>query len=78
MMAATLAGGIYVMLIFLLGKPVAGYTTMMLLITASFFGVFAILAVILKYLSILVNLVFSKQKYMIESIEKIPRDPSGS
>lgn len=70
MMTATLAGGVYVLLIFLLGRPVEGYTTTMLLITASFFGVFAILAVMLKYLSIIVHLVFSKQKYMIESIEK--------
>ncbi len=72
MMAATLAGGIYVLMIFLLGQPVEGYTTTMLLITASFFGVFALLAVILKYLSIIVRLIFSKQKYVIESVEKIP------
>lgn len=78
MMAATLAGGIYVLLIFLLGKPVEGYTTMMLVNTASFFGVFTILAVILKYLSILVQLVFQKQTYMIESIEKIPGKSSIS
>lgn len=74
MMAATLAGGVYVLFIFLLQKPIEGYTTTMLLITASFFGVFAILAVILKYLSLIVHLVFSKQKYMIEAIEKIPNE----
>lgn len=49
----------------------AGWTTTMLLLTGGFFGVFLILAVILKYLSLLVELVFKKQKYLVESVEKI-------
>jgi len=73
MMMATLGGLIYTIIIYALGQPVAGYTTMMLVITGSFFGVFAILAIIIKYLSILVDLIFVKQKYTIESIEKISK-----
>ncbi len=73
MIAATLGIGIYTLLVFVLGHPVPGFTTMMLVITGSFFGVFAILTIIIKYLSLLVNLVFKKQRYLIESIEKISK-----
>ena len=73
MLLATFGGAIYTIAIFLLKKPVAGYTTTMLVITLSFFGVFAILAIIIKYLSIIIDLIFKKQKYVIESIEKITK-----
>jgi len=71
MMLITLAGSIYAIIVYILGKPVAGYTTTLLLMTASFFGVFAILTVILKYLSLIVKLIFVKQEYVIESVEKL-------
>lgn len=73
MMIATLGGVIYTIAVFALGQPVAGYTTTMLVLTGSFFGVFAILAMIIKYLSVLVDLIFKKQKYIIESIDKITK-----
>jgi len=73
MMGATLAGVFYTIAIFILGQPVAGYTTIMLVTTGGFFGVFSILGIIIKFLSILVDLVFKKQKYVIESIEKISK-----
>ena len=34
---------------------------------------FAVLTIIIKYLSLLVDLVFKKQNYLIESIEKIQK-----
>lgn len=71
MMTATVVTGIYVITVFALGQPVPGFTPIMLVMTGSFFGVFAILAIIIKYLSLLVDLVFKRQKYIIESIEKI-------
>ena len=71
MMLATLSGAIYTLAIYINKKPVAGYTTMMLVLTGSFFGVFAVLSIVIKYLAILTDLVFRKQKYIIESIEKI-------
>lgn len=54
-------------------KPVAGWTTTMLLLSGGFFGVFLLLAIVIKYMSVLVDLVFKRQKYLIESIEKITR-----
>jgi polyisoprenyl-phosphate glycosyltransferase len=73
MMAVTLGGVIYTIVIYVLGIPVAGYTTTMLVITAGFFGVFGVLAVMIKYLSVLVRLVFNKQKYIIESVERVSK-----
>ncbi len=71
MMAAVILTVIYTIYIFLCKKPIAGWTTTMLLISFAFLGVFSILTIMIKYLSILVNLIFKKQKYIIESIEKI-------
>ena len=73
MMIATLAGGIYTVVIYFLGIPVAGYTTTMLVITAAFFGVFGILAMVIKYLSVIVRLIFNEQRYIVESVEKISK-----
>lgn len=55
------------------GHPVPGWTTTMLLTAGGFFGVFLILTIIIKYLSVLVNLIFKKQKYLLDSIEKITK-----
>lgn len=72
MLAVTLAELIYTLCVYLGGgNPVAGWTTTMLVLTAGFFGVFLILALITKYLSLLVELVFKKQKYLVESIDKL-------
>ena len=73
MILATIGIGIYTILVYALGHPVPGFTSTMLVLTGSFFGVFAILTIIIKYLSLLVNLIFKKQKYLIESIEKISK-----
>ena len=70
-MLLTLFSSIYTVIVFFSGRPIEGYTTIMLLMSGSFFGVFSILAVIVKYLSVLIELVFSKQNQIVESIEKI-------
>ena len=36
-----------------------------------FFGVFALLTIILKYLSVLLNLIFRQQRYLVNEIEKM-------
>ena len=71
MMIATLGSLGYVVAVYLLGNPVAGYTTMMFLMSGAFFAVFAVLAMVVKYLSVILSLIFNKQRYVIESIEKI-------
>lgn len=71
MMLATLGSLTYVVVIYLAGNPVEGYTTMMVLMSGAFFALFAISAVVIKYLSVISGLVFHKQRYMIEGVEKI-------
>lgn len=52
-------------------KPIEGWTTLMMLISGSFSGLFFLLAIIIKYLSLLVELVYSKKVYLYESIERL-------
>lgn len=73
MMGVTVAVAIYTVVVYLSGSPVEGWTTTMLFLGFGFFGMFAILTMVLKYLSILVDLTFKRQKYVFESIEKISR-----
>lgn len=73
MMIVIILVTVYTVTVFATKQPVAGWTTTMLFLSVAFFGVFAILAIIIKYLSIIVDLIFKKQKYMIESIDKITK-----
>ncbi|MDL2253352.1 glycosyltransferase [Ruminococcaceae bacterium OttesenSCG-928-I18] len=73
MMILMLVAVVYTLVVFLgpFVNPSPGWTTTMLVVTGGFSGVFLILAVVLKYLSLLVELVFKKQNYLVESVEKI-------
>ena len=73
MMLLALAELAYTLVIFLTGHPVEGWTTTMLVLTLGFAGLFAVLTIVVKYLSLLVDLNFKKQKYLVESIEKIQK-----
>ena len=55
MMLVTLGTIGYIVVIYIIGNPVEGYTTIMALLSGSFFGIFAILAVMLKYLTIMLQ-----------------------
>lgn len=70
-MLFTVGVGIYTITIFVSKEPVAGYTSMMLLLSAAFFGIFLILSIIIRYLSVIIDLVFKKRNYIFESIEKM-------
>lgn len=70
MLIVTLSVLIYTVAVFILGNPITGWTTMMLLISFSFFGLFSLSAIIIKYLDLLINLSFKKKEYLIENIEK--------
>jgi len=71
MMLATLATGVYTAVIYALGIPIPGFTATMLVLTGAFFAVFLLLAIIIKYLSVILDLVFKERRYLIESIEKV-------
>ncbi|KAI4452810.1 hypothetical protein C823_007395 [Eubacterium plexicaudatum ASF492] len=61
----------YTLAVYVKLQPVAGWTTTILFLSVAFFCLFAILTVIIKYLQIIVNLVFRKKHYNFESIEKM-------
>lgn len=72
MVIFTVVIGIYTVEIYLTyDKIVEGWTTLMGMICICFFGVFLVLAIVIRYLNILLNLVFKKQQYLISSIEKL-------
>ncbi len=63
--------GIYTVFIFINKQPIEGWTTTMLFLALGFFGIFAILTIIIKYLTVILNLIFKRSNYLIESIEKV-------
>ena len=68
----TMLTSIYTFFVFFSAKkPIEGWTTLMLLISGSFSGIFFILAIIIKYLSLLIEIVYSKKTYLVESVDKI-------
>lgn len=64
---------IYSIVIYATAHPVAGWTTTILFLAVAFFGLFGILTIIIKYLQLLVNLVFKRKHYSFEGIEKLTK-----
>ena len=52
-------------------RLVSGWVSLMGFISIGFMGIFGLLSVMLKYLSVIVDLVFKKQRYMIEDVENL-------
>lgn len=73
-LALTLFSGIYTVVIYFSRAHIEGWTTTMLLLSGGFFGAFLVLTIVVKYLSLLVDLVFRRQKYLVESVEKLQGD----
>jgi len=73
MMIAAVFVALYSIIIYFLSIPVAGWTTTILFLSVAFFGLFGILTIIIKYLQILVDLVFKRKKYSFESVEKLSK-----
>lgn len=64
---------LYTIVVFVTQNPVAGWTTTILFLSIAFFGLFVILTIIIKYLQLLVNLVFKRKHYSFEGIEKLTK-----
>ncbi|MBP8855155.1 MAG: glycosyltransferase [Oscillospiraceae bacterium] len=71
LLLATLVELVYTVVINFSGRPIEGWTTTMLVLSFGFFGVFLVLAIVVKYLSLVVELLFKQQKYLIEGVEKL-------
>ncbi len=64
---------VYSIVIFVTANPVAGWTTTILFLSVAFFGLFGILTIVIKYLQLLINLVFKRKHYSFEGIEKLTK-----
>lgn len=64
---------IYSVVIYITSHPVAGWTTTILFMSVTFFGLFGVLTIIVKYLQLLVDLVFKRKHYSFENIEKLTK-----
>lgn len=73
MMAVALFMGGYSLVVYCTGAPVEGWTTTILFLSAAFFGLFAILTIVIKYLQLLVELIHKRKTYSFESIEKLTK-----
>ena len=63
---------IYVVASFFMDEELeSGWVSVMGFLSIGFLGIFSLLTIILKYLSVLVNLVFKQQRYLVEDVEKI-------
>lgn len=63
----------YSVITYLVANPVAGWTTTILFLSVAFFGLFGILTIIIKYLQLLIELVFKRKRYSFEGIVKLTK-----
>ena len=71
MVALMMCIAIYALVIYVNGIAIVGWTTTILFLSFAFFGLFAILSIVIKYLSLLLNLTFKRQRYLFDKIEKL-------
>lgn len=73
MMITSLFMLVYSVVVFATANPVAGWTTTILFLSVVFLGLFAVLTVIIKYLQLMLSLIFKRKHYSFESIEKLTK-----
>lgn len=73
MMAFTIVVGIYVVIAYLAANPTAGWATTMGFLAFAFFALFSILTIVVKYLQIIINLIFKRKRYTFTGIEKLTK-----
>lgn len=73
MLCMTVIISIYAVAIRIQGIPVAGWTSMVLVICVGFFGLSFIIAILTKYTELILKTVFTHQKYIVKSVDRISR-----
>lgn len=71
MILFTVLVGTYIIAVFVAGKPVPGYVSTIMVLSAGFFGVNVFLTVLIKYTSLILRVVFERHRYVVRSIEKL-------
>lgn len=64
---------LYTLGVYFIGHPIEGWTTTVLFLSVAFLGLFGLLTIIVKYLQIIVDMVFKRKHYTFESIEKLTK-----
>jgi dolichol-phosphate mannosyltransferase len=65
--------GYLVYSIFSTDRPVEGWLSTMGLMSLGFFMLFVMLTLIFKYLSVILNMLFKRQRYVVEEVEKLAK-----
>jgi len=73
MMFVTAFMVVYSILVYLTSTPIEGWTTTILFLSIAFLGVFGGLTIIIKYLQLLIDLVFKRKRYSFQVIEKLTK-----
>lgn len=73
MMFVSLFTVAYTLSVYLTSHPVEGWTTTVLFFSICFFGLFGIQTVIVKYLQLLVDMVFKRERYSVKDVEKLAK-----
>ena len=64
---------VYTLIVYSIGHPIAGWTTTVLFLSVAFLGLFGIMTIIVKYLQIIMDMIFKRKHYIFESIEKLTK-----
>lgn len=70
MLCVTLAVAVYACVTYFTIHPIAGWTTTVLFLSFCFFGMSLLLTILIKYAELNLKTVFTKQKYVLKSIDK--------
>lgn len=65
--------GYLIQSMFSASKPVEGWLSTMGLMSLGFFMLFVMLTLIFKYLSVILNMSFKRQRYVVEGVEKLTK-----
>ena len=71
MALVTMSAFIYALAIYCLGSPIVGWTTIMLLTSFCFTGLFVGNTIAVKYLALLLEMRGKRERYLVENVEKI-------
>lgn len=71
MMLLSMVMLIYTLVTYFSAHPVEGWTTTVLFMSLGFLGLFGILTIVVKYLQLLVDMIFRRKHYSFESVVKI-------
>ncbi len=73
MLLSTIGISIYAVIIRIQGVPVAGWTSLVLVICSCSFGLFLLLTILIKYTELILKTVFIHRNYTIKSLERVSR-----